>query len=143
MAATTASHPKITNGIGIGIGIGTRVRLGCSCLTRRPASTSSMATPSTLSSIPNGLLVLNPASTSRRPIRGDSLGGFLTRRRASHLSLRISAAVATEEHVQTSSSGIFIWNSMWHLNMLFPLFFTFLEGFPELGFLICALNLLD
>ncbi|XP_031131101.1 thioredoxin reductase NTRC [Ipomoea triloba] len=105
MAATTASsHPKITNGIGIGIGISTRVRLGCSCLTRRPASTSSMATPSTLSPIPNGLLVLKSASTTRRPIRGDSLGGFFTRRRASHLSLRISAAVATEEHAQTSSS---------------------------------------
>ncbi|XP_019166013.1 PREDICTED: thioredoxin reductase NTRC [Ipomoea nil] len=103
MAATTASsHPKITNGIGIGIG--TRVRLGCSCLTRRPASTSSMATPSTLSPIPNGLLVLKSASTTRRPIRAHSLGGFFTRRRTSHLSLRISAAVATEEQVQTSSS---------------------------------------
>nr|GMD85707.1 thioredoxin reductase NTRC [Ipomoea batatas] len=63
-----------------------------------------MATPSTLSPIPNALLVLKSASTTRRPIRGDSLGGFFTRRRASHLSLRISAAVATEEHAQTSSS---------------------------------------
>ncbi|RAL48533.1 hypothetical protein DM860_005957 [Cuscuta australis] len=100
MAATTASHPKITNGVGIA----PRVRLGCSCLTHRPASASSTITP-TLPRIPHGLLTLKRGSTTRRAVRGDSVASFATRRRASPPSLTTSAALSTEELAQTSSSG--------------------------------------
>ncbi|CAH9100671.1 unnamed protein product [Cuscuta europaea] len=105
MAATTASHPQITTGTGIH----PRVRLGCTSLTRVPASSSSAIT-SALSRIPNALLIINRGSTTRRAIRGDSLSSFVTRRRDLPSSLRTSASISTNELVQTSSSEEIIEN---------------------------------